>query len=90
MNQRLASTLVCPSCGSKNDGATSVEGTESISPKDGDLGVCFYCGTIFAYREEVTKLERVSDEELAEYPAELSAIMDRARWAIMRKRGLMS
>ena len=90
MNQRLASTLKCPSCGSKNDGATLVEGAESISPKDGDLGVCFYCGTIYAYQDDVTTLKEVSDEELAKYPMELLTTVDRARWAIMRKRGLMS
>jgi len=40
----------CPHCGEKLDGSTCV--TKEIAiPKEGDIGVCFKCGTLLEYEE---------------------------------------
>jgi hypothetical protein len=40
----------CPNCGEKLDAATSVTDKNAI-PKEGDIGICFKCGTLLEYEE---------------------------------------
>lgn len=43
--------IICPSCGSKNDGTTSV-GCEVALPKPGDFLVCFSCAAAMRVTEK--------------------------------------
>lgn len=40
----------CPKCGKTLNSATSVDDPNAI-PKEGDLSVCFGCGTLLEYEE---------------------------------------
>jgi len=39
--------LPCRTCGSGNEAHT---GLEAGTPKDGDISICFYCGTMSVFR----------------------------------------
>lgn len=79
---RLSEKLICPSCGSKNDGATGFADSEGKTPVNGDLSVCYYCGAILQYSNDLTELRLVSASELAAMDDEqpgLADQMNRAR-----------
>lgn len=61
MNEKhqLSESLVCPQCGSNNDGASGLEEDEVAPPQDGDWAVCLYCGEILEYTNMVTVLKAV-------------------------------
>jgi len=40
----------CPICGEKLDGGTAVTDNNAI-PQEGDIGVCYKCGTLLEYEE---------------------------------------
>lgn len=56
--------VVCPVCHSPNDGSTEIHG-EDGSPSDGDLSICYYCGTLAMYviTEETIKVRELTEEE---------------------------
>jgi len=54
----------CPKCGEKLDASTSVT-KEAVTPKEGDIGVCFKCGTLLEY-EEGYFVHELGDEKLNE------------------------
>ncbi len=92
-SERLSAVLYCPECGSKNDGATSTtqDGETTYVPQDGDIGVCMYCATIITFIDNVTRLKKVSSDELVNldimHPG-IAAQTDRTRWTIMEMRGI--
>lgn len=43
---------VCPSCGSVNDAATNP--FEGGSPTAGDMAICFQCGTLCIFNNDLT------------------------------------
>lgn len=53
----------CLSCGIENDVATSVDG--DCSPEPGDVTVCFYCGHIMAYDDDLKLRELTREEQIA-------------------------
>lgn len=56
--------VFCPSCGHQLDAATIIEG-KALRPKEGDIGICFKCGTLFEY-EEGYFVHELPDEKLME------------------------
>jgi hypothetical protein len=52
----------CPACGNENDRASSYNC--NVSPKIGDIAVCFTCGAINRYSKGMA-LEIVPDAEVA-------------------------
>jgi hypothetical protein len=52
----------CPSCGSLNDGATSVE-LDGAIPKPGDIAICGYCRELLQYEGEALALVRLEGED---------------------------
>lgn len=58
----------CPVCHSKNDGHTEVNGAK-VNPKDNDLTICAYCGTLAKYKitGNVRDIVALADEETEEY-----------------------
>lgn len=61
-NDKLSNTLECQSCGSLLNGFTEIE--KGSRPSDGDFTVCFYCGTIHTYENDLTSLKIASDEKM--------------------------
>jgi hypothetical protein len=52
----------CTVCKKTLDGHTSV-GEKDLIPKEGDISICVYCGTIYRYNAELT-LHQLTDTEL--------------------------
>lgn len=52
----------CPFCLSRLDGSTEVTG-EDAQPKEGDLGVCYYCGGYVCY-DKFDMIRALSNDEL--------------------------
>lgn len=71
----------CRICGSPNDAATDMRGSDS--PKPGDFCVCVNCGAIGVYTDAMT-IRAPSDAERAEFPdiglRAISMIKDRGRF----------
>jgi hypothetical protein len=51
----------CPSCGKVLDAATHPT-ADDIRPKVGDISICFYCGNLMAFGDELT-LRKLTDAE---------------------------
>lgn len=63
----------CPSCGKKLDAATAV--SEAARPKDGDLTVCFYCGSILVFGENLSlSVAKIDDGALDNATAQCLAL----------------
>ena len=58
---KLESKLHCLKCKENVDGFSC---EEDASPRDGDISICVYCGTIGKYAQNVTKLEPMTESEL--------------------------
>lgn len=58
----------CPSCGKELDAATSVE--KEARPKPGDISICFYCGSINTFQEDL-KLQQMGPQEYFDLPDEV-------------------
>jgi len=78
---QISDKVKCTGCGSDMDGFTGV--SHDAKPKDGDLSICFYCGSIGKYADNVTSLKSVPAEELERISIEdpelfrqLSSIVD--------------
>ena len=54
---------ICKSCGNLNDAATPIESYER--PTSGDVSVCFKCGHITMFTDNLT-LRELTDEEMLE------------------------
>jgi hypothetical protein len=71
----------CIGCGRRVDASTPIDHA-SAKPDPGDITVCFYCGHIMAYAEDLS-LRNLTD-------AEMHAVAgNEAVLAIMRARGRM-
>jgi len=57
--------LVCPYCGSKNDGHTPVDEDTYVAPKDGDLSLCLFCAEAAIY-VGTTKLKKATISDLSQ------------------------
>lgn len=57
----LDKTPICKECNSCLDGFTGEKGR---GPKDGDINVCAYCGTIGRYKNECSEIEPLTKDEL--------------------------
>lgn len=60
---QIDTKIKCSHCGELLNGFTGVAHEEK--PSDDDFSICFYCGTLGKYANNVTKLVPVSKEELA-------------------------
>lgn len=52
----------CPACQKKADGFTSVG--HDCKPKHGDLSVCYYCGEMLRYQEDLS-LKKLTNKEFS-------------------------
>jgi hypothetical protein len=59
----LDSAPNCPNCGKTLDGFSSAE-LKSQRPREGDMGICLYCGTISKYTGSPLRLVPVEGDEL--------------------------
>ena len=75
----------CPGCGNKLDASS---GNDGVPPKAGDASLCWYCGALLLYREDLTlrpmstleKVEHLEDPTFRRIHAELmEEIRSRAR-----------
>jgi hypothetical protein len=57
-------TMVCPGCGTPNDGALTVTEGHAAPPAPGDVGVCAYCAMVSVY--EVDRQRPITTEEYRE------------------------
>lgn len=55
---------ICPGCNRQSDAATPVEGDGDIIPKEGDITICFYCGCISDFNEDLS-IKKIAPERLA-------------------------
>lgn len=67
----------CLSCGSKNDAATSVDG--DYSPEPDAITVCFHCGHIMSYDDELRLRELTREEQIEIAGDERILAIERAR-----------
>jgi NMD protein affecting ribosome stability and mRNA decay len=57
----------CPRCGEEADGVTAINDTSNIRmPKEGDVGICVYCGAFNIYQGDRRQRE-MSVKELKEF-----------------------
>jgi len=63
MAQGRIDKITCPSCKVENDGFTSLDDDDS-KPSDNDISICFHCGAICKYTNNLTKLELIDVAEL--------------------------
>lgn len=81
MSCHLSDDLVCPSCGSKLNGATDPVG--DATPSSGDITVCLYCGHILVFTDDL-RLRNPTDEEIHEIAGDVRIL------AIQRARAKLS
>lgn len=62
MNQGETAKLKCLKCKVVSDAFTGIE--DETKPSDGDLSICYYCGNVTFYAENVTQLKQVTDEDM--------------------------
>ncbi len=79
MEHRIDDKHVCPGCGAKLNGATSLE--DSKAPNPGDYSVCLYCTAFLVFMEELA-MRFMTEEELVELPDEQRIALQRMRRAI--------
>lgn len=73
-------TDYCPNCGKKLDCATC---ESEIKPEPGDISVCIYCTSFLIFNDKV-KLRLLTDDEIADLPAERRSQLVMAR-LLLRK-----
>lgn len=56
----------CPSCGRANDAATNANDAKA-RPKKGDVSICFYCGEILEFGDDL-QLHKAVD--MTDWPAD--------------------
>ena len=49
---RLPSSPVCPTCDSRLDGATQIEG-KAVAPCSGDVSICIYCMEYLEFDDDI-------------------------------------
>jgi hypothetical protein len=63
MNQgEIKTKIKCVKCNANLDGFTSLD--DDSKPSDGDLSICFYCGSVGTYAENLTMMKPLSKTEL--------------------------
>lgn len=68
----------CPCCGSVLNAATNTDGSSSGPEKD-DITVCFYCGALLLFNEDLTTREAPDgylEDIRAEDPEQYALILD--------------
>jgi hypothetical protein len=70
----------CPSCGEILDAHRAFDGSEE-QPKPDDLGICYYCGTVFKFDKELNRVSMPA-EEIAELPEQLRLELFAARMMV--------
>ena len=71
--------IMCPSCGHKINAATGL--IEDSLPKKGDLSLCFYCGEILTFTEDLSQ-EILSEEKFGKLPAKIQTKLKRIQTSI--------
>lgn len=54
----------CPNCGESLEVSTPVPGSVPTPPAEGDLSVCFHCGTIMIFTDDKGALRKVTLDDL--------------------------
>ncbi len=52
----------CTGCGEEHDSHTHVGEGEKLSPRNGDVGLCFHCGHLMVYQDGT--LRDLTDDEI--------------------------
>lgn len=65
MSQGRMDKIECPQCKKDNDGYTSLDNIDD-KPSDNDISVCYHCGAICKYTNNLTKLVLIDVAELEE------------------------
>lgn len=79
----------CPSCGATLDGASAIDSHEKLTPKAGDLSVCFYCASILRYTAP-DALEPLPPADLLALPEGEQAALIEAQYQVRRFRARMA
>ena len=58
---------ICPQCGNHNTGASM---DEDASPVAGDISICFYCGYVSVFNEDLS-LRAITTDEKQALPADV-------------------
>ena len=83
-SQKVAPSA-CTACGKVLDGCSSVDGEHK--PKPGDITVCISCGHLMAFADDLT-MRDLTDEEMHAIAGDPRIIaIQRARKAVMSKKG---
>lgn len=60
---KIDAHISCPTCKNTLDGFTEVD-DDSRKPKDGDISICVYCGSINKYANDVKDLIKMDQDSL--------------------------
>lgn len=60
---KIDSHITCPTCKNTLDGFAEVA-DEGAKPKDGDISICVYCGSINKYTNDVKDLIKMDQDSL--------------------------
>ena len=74
----------CTNCGRINDAATAVD-LDGAKPRPDDICLCFYCGHIMAYDEQM-QLRNLTDAEVISAAGNQKLVKVSNALSIMRKR----
>lgn len=55
----------CPECGTFVNMHTAVNADKYIAPEEGDISLCFTCGSINCFDEDI-QLRKATDEEISD------------------------
>lgn len=72
----------CPGCAKKLDASSGADG---VAPKPGDCSICWYCGAMLLYQEDLTlrpmtnaeKVEHLADPDFRKVYRDLVKDIDR-------------
>ena len=81
-------TTRCPCCGVEVDRATNVDPEfGGIGPRVGDFSICFHCGALLNYNDDLTLRTSTAEEQvkLFEQSPEAYSILQKIRWGILNE-----
>ncbi len=73
----------CPTCGKKLNAAKALE--EQSTPVAGDISICFYCGSILSFQEDLS-MKRMDIDELLSLPKDLQETLRKALMSLTEDR----
>lgn len=73
----------CPQCSKILDAATSAKGDSLVTPAEGDLSVCFYCGTLLKFGWE--GMEYIEEKDLQAIHPDDRRLLEKLREQIQKK-----